>query len=204
MRRECHRRVVHRPVLRAGDEDRHDLPGPAIEAHDGPVPAAREDDVGVLRIGREIAELEPTRRVPVAKIDRAVIAAVRDRDGSAVLLRGEHVIGKPAIGDHVVELPGRLVVPAAPRHAAVDAHDRALIDSGKKAPRVVRVDPQQLKIVAARRAGEGVECPATVLRSIERRLRDVDHVRQARVGDDADRNDARIVGGARPRLSAIF
>src|SRR3954468_8707420 len=104
----------------------------------------------------------------------------------------------------MIELAGRLVVPAAPRLTAVDADDRALVDAGEQTLGLMRIDPDELEIVAARCAGERLERSAAIGRPIERRLRDVDEIRIARVGNDTDRHDARIVVRARPCLAGIF
>src|SRR4029077_1995036 len=124
--------------------------------------AAGEDDVWIERVWREIAELEAARRVPVAIADLAEVAAVGDGGLSAVLLRGEHVVGESVVCDHVIELSRRLVVPAAPRRPRVDADDGALIDAGEEPSRISSVDPHELKIVAARCAGECLERPPAV------------------------------------------
>ena len=81
---------------------------------------AAVDDVGVERIGRDVAVLLDADRVPIAKRDLPVVAAARDARRAALLLAAAHAIRKRVVGADVVELRRRLVVPAAPRLAAVE------------------------------------------------------------------------------------
>ena len=106
-----------------------DLAGDFVEAHDAAVPAAGVNDVGIRGVGRDETEFKSTDGEPIAEADLTVIAAIRHRDGTAVLLRGVRRVGKLAVGNHVVELACRLVVPTAPRFAAVHADSSALIDT---------------------------------------------------------------------------
>ena len=69
--------------------------------------------------------------MPIAKVNRAVIAAARDPDRSALLLPAIKPIRKSVIGADVVELRGRLVIPRAPGLAAIVGNDRALIAAEK-------------------------------------------------------------------------
>jgi hypothetical protein len=62
----------------------------------------------------------------------------------------------------MVVLPGGLVVPAAPGLAAVHADDAPLVHAGEQAPGVAPVNPQQLEVVAARRARDRLEGAAAV------------------------------------------
>src|SRR5438045_287470 len=86
---------------------------------------------GTDGVGGEIAELEAAGRVPSSIANLAEVAAVGYGNGAAVLLRGVHVIRESVVRDYVVELPRRLVVPAAPRRSRVDADDGALVDAGE-------------------------------------------------------------------------
>ena len=97
--------------------------GPPVVARD--LPAV--DDVGIERIGRDVAVFLDADGVPLAERDPAVVAAALHARGSALLLPAAHAIGKRVVGADVVELRGRLVVPGAPRVAAVDRNDGALI-----------------------------------------------------------------------------
>ena len=56
--------------------------------------AAAIDDIGIERIGRDVAILDHADGMPVAKRDRAVVAAARDADRAALLLSGADLIRK--------------------------------------------------------------------------------------------------------------
>src|SRR5689334_24475716 len=103
------------------------------------VPAV--DDVGIERVGREVAALTRANGRPVAECDLPVITPARDRGGARVLLRAVHTVRKGVVGDRVVELGGRLVVPATPRTAAVDRDHGALVAADDHVRRVPRIDP---------------------------------------------------------------
>src|SRR5207244_10609326 len=78
----------------------------------------------------------------------------------------------------VVHLRRRLVVPRAPRLAAVDADDRPLIARERDDVRIVRVDPAALIVVASRRAADAAPRLAAVDRSEEHtsELQSPDHL----------------------------
>ncbi len=64
--------------------------------------------------------------------------------------------------DGVIKLRSRLVVPGAPRLAAVHRDQRALIGDEKNDVGMVRINPQVLIIVAARCAPNTFPGPAAV------------------------------------------
>src|SRR5713101_4641533 len=84
------------------------------------------NNVGVERIDGNVSVLEDSNGMPLAKADFSVIAAAYCSGGAAFLLRAVNPIRKPVVRCDVVELRGRLIVPAAPRRAPVHADDRAL------------------------------------------------------------------------------
>src|SRR6266566_3644977 len=129
LRRENQRRHLRRVVLVAANEDVHNLSSGLVEAHHAAVPPARVNNIRVQGIGRDVAELEPTNRKPIAKTDLAVIAAAGYGGGAAILLWRVGNIRELIVGDDVIELPRRLVVPRTPRLPSVDANRCALIDS---------------------------------------------------------------------------
>src|SRR4029079_13814269 len=96
--------------------------------------------------------------------------------GTALLLAAVDPVGKLIIGDHVVELGGRLVVPGTPSFAAVDSDDRSLVGRDEENVRIVRADPDSVIIVAAWRALEAGESLAGVGRTVESHVGDVDDV----------------------------
>ena len=94
-----------------------DLPGAAIVARY----FAAVDDVGIERIGRGIAILLDSHRVPVVKGDAAIVAAAGDARRTGVLLAAADAIGKGIVRGRVIHLRRRLVVPLRPasrRHSA--------------------------------------------------------------------------------------
>ena len=62
----------------------------------------------------------------------------------------------------MVELRGRLVVPAAPRFAAIHCDDRALIGGDHHDVRVVRVDPDAVVVVSAGGTADHRPCDTRV------------------------------------------
>src|SRR6476619_439316 len=106
--------------------------------------------------------------MPVARGDLAVIGAAGDRDGAVVLLPGVDPVRAAVVRRQVVELAGRLVVPAAPGRTAVDGHHRALVGAGDHALRIGRVDPQVVVIVATRRTLDDVAVRTAVRAAMDR------------------------------------
>ena len=48
-------------------------------------------------------------------------------DGAVVLLRAVDVVRRTSVGDHVVELRGRLVILAAPGFSSVESHRHSAV-----------------------------------------------------------------------------
>ena len=138
------------------------LAGPAIGARRR---TAAVNNLGAQRIGRRVPVLVDADRMPFAKRDGAVVAAARDARRTALLLTAAHPIRKRVVCRDVVHLRRRLVVPRAPRLAAVDADDRPLIARERDDVRIVRVDPAALIVVASRRAADAAPRLAAVDRS---------------------------------------
>src|SRR5580704_11897035 len=124
-----------------------DLAGDFVEAHYAAVPAAGINNVRIRGVRRDETEFKSADGKPITIGDLTVIAAIRDRDGAAVLLRRVRKVGKLVVGDYVIELPGGLVEPSAPGFAAVDADGSALIDAENHALRVLRINPEHVVIV---------------------------------------------------------
>src|SRR4029077_10618032 len=91
-------------------------------------------------------------RRPLAHGDLSGRPAAPDARRSAFLLSAADAVRKRVVRAHVVELRRRLVVPGAPRLAAVHRDDRALIAADQNDARIVGVDPEPVVVVAARRA----------------------------------------------------
>src|SRR5215472_18021231 len=113
----------------------------------GPRDAPAIDDVGIERIGRDVAVLLHADRSPIAKGDLAVRAATDDSDRTAFLLGAVDPVRESVVGNHMVKLRGRLVVPRAPGRAAVEADGRPLIAAERDDARIGGVDPNALVIV---------------------------------------------------------
>ena len=109
----------------------------------------------------------------------------------------------------VIERRRRLVVPAAPRLAAVERDDRALIRRHRDDVGIVRIEPGALVVVAAGRAANRRERAAAVgglPRDDGRHDHDVGIGRvHADIGRVArPRQHARIAVDARPRLAGVI
>src|SRR5205809_1530068 len=159
--REHHGHGAHPAILshahRLGGDILH-LPGAPVEARD----LSAVYDVGVQRIGSDIAVLLRADGTPLPERDLAVVAAAHDAGGSALLLAAVHAVGELVVGADVVELRRRLVVPRAPRRSPVHRDDGALIAGEQDDVGIVRVDPQTVVVVAPRRTPECGEGPAAV------------------------------------------
>src|SRR5262249_53894690 len=110
--------------------------GAAHETEQAAVGVAANHGVRIVGIRHDVTALASANRFPIAWGNRAVVAAARDANGTAVLLRSVDPIGKTVVDRDVVELRRRLVIPGAPCLAFVDADRRALIDAGNHAARV--------------------------------------------------------------------
>src|SRR5207302_2203983 len=107
-----------------------------------------------------------------------------------------------------VELGGRLVVPAAPGAAAVEADDGALVAAHDHPGRCRGIDPQLVVIVATRRPLDGGEGRPRVGRLEQRYVRDVNDIGILRVhGDPAEvpvaAGDAWVGPGQAPRRPTV-
>src|SRR5438876_11657158 len=96
MRREEDREVPLEAVFQVGgavahrvvrpDRDVALLAGAVVDAADEAAVVTAVDDVGVVGLGGEPAALGAGRRLPVALVDAAAVAAAEDADGGVVLL----------------------------------------------------------------------------------------------------------------------
>src|SRR4051794_12912681 len=128
------------------------------------------------RVRRHIPVLFHTHRAPVSEADRALIAPAGDAHGPAFLLPPINPIRKTVVGDDVVELSGRLVVPGTPGCAAIYRDCRALIHAEEDVIWVLWIDPDAMVIVATGRTLDSQEGFASVRRSIRGCIRNVDFV----------------------------
>ena len=159
------------------------LPGLAVQ----PLDATAIDDVGIVRIRRDLIALaagsDLVKLVHRDPVEPAVAAAV-DRRGARILLRSIDPVREAVVGRDVVELTGRLVVPAAPGLAAIDRDQRTLVDSENPPIRAFRVDPQGVEIVARRIALDRNEVRAAVVRTEHDGVLDPDLIGVLRVCRD--------------------
>src|SRR6266702_5995559 len=137
-------------------------------------------NVGIERIDGDVSVLENPDQMPIAKSYFAVIAAALRRHGAALLLRAVNPVRKTIVRGDVIELRGWLIVPTAPRRAAIHADDRALIGAERDDLRMFCADPDALVIVAARRSFESHKCFSAVRGFPRRGIRNVNHLRIVR------------------------
>ena len=147
--------------------------------------------------------------MPVSKCNLSLIAARGDTCRAALLLPAIDPVRELVVGDDVIELRRRLVVPTAPGAPAVDGDGRALINREQDNLRIVRVDPDAVIIVAARRAFPRREGCASVGGLIGRDVGDVNCVGIFRVGFDfgkvrAAPPQARVFVDAPPAFARII
>src|SRR5262249_25614182 len=149
----------------------------AVEARHFP----SENDVRIERIGGNVAVLLNADGLPFAEGDLSVRSPTGDADGTALLLAAVRPVGKLVVRDDVIKLGRRLVVPTAPRFAAVDADRRPLIAGQQDNVRVFGIDPDGVIVVAAGRSLDGGERLAAIGRAIGRGVGDVYHVLVLRI-----------------------
>src|SRR5690242_1800271 len=151
------------------------------------------DDVGIERVGGQVAALTRAHGRPVAEGDLPVVTPARDRGGARVLLRAVHTVREGVVGDHVVKLGRGLVVPAAPRTAAVERDHGALVAPDDHVRRVPRIDPELVVVVTAGLALEDGEGLTAVGRLEERHVRHVYDI--GVLGIDGDATKVPVAAG---------
>ena len=160
------------PVRRTTGETSCVWPVMHIEARD----LAAVNQVGMQRIGRDVSVFFDADRMPVAKSDFATVAAAGGAGRAAFLLAAVDPVGKLVVGDDVIELRGRLVVPGAPGFAAVDGDGRALIGGEDNDFGILGIDPDGVVVVAAGSAFDGGEGCAGVGGAVGGSVGDIDDV----------------------------
>ena len=149
--------------------------------------------------------------MPVAKSDRAIIAATGDADRTAFLLAAVQAIRKRVVGTDVIKLRRGLIVPRAPTLPAIDCDDRTLITAEQDDVWIVGVDPSVLIIIAAGCAAPAFPCFAPVQRfptncagliNDRRAFRIKLYDRQVTAADAGAR--PRIISPHDPRSAAVF
>src|SRR6185437_6154790 len=140
-------------IARGHWSDVGDLSRVAVVARDAAAGTA-VNEVRVQRIDRGAAVFLDADRMPVVRGQLTIVAARRHARRTRVLLPAANPIRPGVVDADLVHRGGRLVVPTAPRLAAVDGDDRTLVAVDRQDLGVVRIDPGLLVIVAARRAAE--------------------------------------------------
>src|SRR5438034_7208025 len=105
-------------------------------------------------------------------------------DSAAVLFGSLRLVREAIIVVNVIKLCGRLVVPGTPRLGAVNGHNRALVAADDHAVWIVRINPELMIIIAARRAFDRGPLLAAISRSIDGRVRHVNGISVLRIGGD--------------------
>src|SRR5215471_8304808 len=100
--------------------------------------------------------------MPIAKSDRAIVAAAAGVNAAAILLRTVYMVGKLVVHGHVIELRGGLVVPGAPSLASIHAHAHALIAAKEQSLGIGRVDPESVIVIASGSALDGLKGLAAI------------------------------------------
>src|SRR3989449_9823514 len=73
--------------------DVHELLDPFVEKRDEALRTG-EDDVGIRRIGRDVAAFAPADLIPVLSADDAIVVIALNGDGGVVLRSEERRVGK--------------------------------------------------------------------------------------------------------------
>ncbi len=152
-RRKNHRQRARIAIFAAANRLRRDLRVLADILFRSREPVAIKN-VRIERVDGDVSVFKDAGQAPIAKCDFAVIAAALRGHGAAFLLRAVNPIRKTIVGGDVIELGSGLIVPTAPRRAAVHADDRALIGAERDDLRIFRADPDALVVVAAGRSFE--------------------------------------------------
>src|SRR5260370_11215010 len=207
-RRKNYRKRARVMIFAAANRFRRDLPVLADVLLRSREPVGIKN-VRIEWIDGDVAILENPDQMPIAKSDFAVIAAALRGHGAALLLRAVNPVRKTIVGGDVIELRRWLVVPTAPRLAAVHADDRALIGAERDNLRMFHANPDALIIVAAGGSFETYKCFSSVRGLPRRGVRNVNDFRIVRSDGNAHRArtaaaDAAVAIDLLPRLANII
>src|SRR6202158_2219531 len=153
------------------------LSGSAVEHRN----LAAVNQVGMQRIRRDVTVFFDADGGPVAKSNFAKIAAAGGADRAAFLLGAIDPVRKLVVGDDVIELRGRLVVPGTPGLSAIHADGRPLVHRDGDNVGVLGIDPDGVIVVSARRAFDSREVLARVGGAIGRSIGHIDHIFISRI-----------------------
>src|SRR5713101_8602213 len=183
-RRENQRRGAIEAILFGAQNHRRNvtrLAGVAVEHRN----LATVNQIRMQRIGRDVTVFFDADGCPVAKSDFAKVAAAGGADRAALLLASIDPVRKLVVGDDVIELRGRLVVPGTPGLAAIHADGRALVHGEGDNVGVFGIDPAGVVVVAAGRALDGSEVLAGVGGAVGRGVGHIDHIFVSRIDTHA-------------------
>src|SRR3989442_2838399 len=151
-------------------------------------------------VGRDVAILFDPDGSPVTEGDLAEVAAASGSDASTLLRTAIDPVRELVVGDDVVELRGGLVVPGTPSLAAIHADGCTLVHGQRNDVGVVRIDPDGVIVVAARRAFDGSEVLAGIRRLVRRSVGYVNHVFVLRI----DAYHGKIIAASPDPLFGIY
>src|SRR5260221_4222782 len=165
--------------------------------------------VGITGIRCDVTALTSSGGMPVTEGDSSVIAAAENENAAAILLRAVNVIREVVVNRNVIELRGRLVIPAAPGAAGVHAYACALIAAKNHTLWIAGINPESVIVVASGRALDRDKSLSSIGGAIDGDIGDVDGVGIFRVDIKfaeipQPAANARISPGAKPSLSAVI
>ena len=176
---------VHPEILIRGSHNVRIGLGANVEHADRPLIAAAEYIFRIVGIECQKRAFAAGGRGPACcRYPAAAEFTARDRDRRTILLAGVDPVRKLVIDVDPVKLRRRHIALGAPAFAAVECHGRTAVIRDDEIIRVVRVDPQVVKIAV--RAREVLPRPAAVIRTQSRRAEDVDRVLALRVDKKFD------------------
>src|SRR5208282_1674900 len=97
------------------------LPVAFVEARDHAFVLARINNIGIRRIGRDVASFTTAHGIPAGSVNRAFVAAAGNRDRAQVLLGAINVVGGARVRDRMIKLRRRLIILSRPVLAAIQA-----------------------------------------------------------------------------------
>src|SRR5258708_22297983 len=137
------------------------------------------------RIGSYVAVFFHAYRGPITKSNFAEVTAAGSADAATLLLSAIDPVGKLVVGNDVIKLRRRLVVPGTPGLSAVHADGRSLVDRDGDNVWVFGIDPDGVVVVATGRALDGGKILAAIGRFIRGSVGHVNHVLISWIDADA-------------------
>ena len=165
------------------------MPGAFVETSEVALIVSRVHDIRIGRIRRDISRFPTTHGVPIGEIDRPLITAAGYSYCAVVLLRAIDVIGGSIVGNNMIKLRGWLIILTCPRLATIQGDRYTAIVGSNHAPRILGIYPQSMVVAVG--YFDFVETAATVRRSVEVHIQNVDRLLILRIG-----NDVHVIPGA--------